>query len=138
MTGGKLATCAAHSVSLDCLNPWSNVWNMLFNSGEGWFHRTMALQNQRRLCVNVNFEIYNEKSHLSSDLGHASRVCLHQRAEPSISRILLFVVSNFVKGLAPGLRKLWQMWCNHSRMHKAYASDRNSCILMETPWCLGM
>lgn len=51
IAGGKVETWAAHPASSCCLNPCSRVWNMLFNSGEGAFHRIIELQNQRRLLA---------------------------------------------------------------------------------------
>lgn len=51
MAGGKEATWAAQPASSCCLNPWSRVWNILFNSGEGWFQRMMELQNHSKLYM---------------------------------------------------------------------------------------
>ena len=50
MTGGNVATCAAQPTASCCLKPVRSCWNMLLSSGEGWFHRTIALQNHSRLC----------------------------------------------------------------------------------------
>jgi len=75
---------------------------------------------------------------LTSDLCHACWICLHQRAEPSISRVFLLIVSNFVKSLAPGLRKLWQMGGDDAGMHESNTSDRDCCIFVETPRSLGV
>lgn len=50
MIGGNVATCAAHPASSCCLKPCSSVWNILFSSGDGWFHLIIELQNHNKLC----------------------------------------------------------------------------------------
>jgi hypothetical protein len=58
---------------------------MLFNSADGWFQRTIALQNQRRLCIKRSTR-ENKKDPLlggNTHLCDTSRIRLHQRTEPS-------------------------------------------------------
>ena len=49
MMGGNEVTWRCHPFTSWFRNPVKSCWNMALSSGEGLFHRTMALQNHIRL-----------------------------------------------------------------------------------------
>jgi hypothetical protein len=107
MTGGKLVTWVAHPAGSEALKPLSNVWNMLFSSALGVFHRTIALQNHNKLCVLLLIVSFNTE--YATNLENTLRIDLHESAEPTEGRVLLLVIPDFVQGLAPCLGKVLQM-----------------------------
>lgn len=62
MAGGNEATCAAHPAASCCLKPCKSCWNIEFNSGDGWFHLTIELQNQSKLCYMLLCQITTRKT----------------------------------------------------------------------------
>lgn len=113
------------------------VWILGATSGTCCSIQAKADSTARLHCRTIISSVYKVnitscsfERMFTAHLSHACWVRLHQRAETSVSRILLFVVSNFVKGLAPGLCKLWQMGGDDPGMHESYTSNRNCCIFV--------
>jgi hypothetical protein len=79
-----------------------------------------------------------EKKSILTYLGDTSRVRLNERAETSERRILLFVVSDFVQGLAPRLCEFWEMRSDEVGVHQSYPTYRYSSVLMQASWRFGM
>ena len=126
---------------------------MLLSSGDGWFQRTIALQNHNKLCTTKNTRQHRVRnSHntaaeaggrgrgkvVATDLGDARRVRLDERAQPAECRVLLLVVPDLVQRLAPRLCELGQEGRDQRRVHQSDTPDRHSRVLVQAPRCLGV
>lgn len=75
---------------------------------------------------------------MRTNLGDPSWIALYKSAEASEGGVLLLVVSNLVQSLTPCLSKFREVRSHQCWVHEADTTDGDSCVLVKTPWCLGM
>jgi len=103
---------------------------MSFSSGDGWVHLTMALQNQSKLCIDM-LTLRVGQNVLSTYLGDAGWIGLHECTESSECGVLLLVVPDLVERLTPIESELRQERSNETWVHQSNPSYRDSSVLVQ-------
>jgi len=66
-------------------------------------------QSSCRTTINSEYSVESMTSRVhesgGSYLGNPERICLHKRAQPTECRVLLIIITNFIKSLTPSLSK---------------------------------